>query len=166
MCGVVRCYEQVLDITGSRYLVKMDSDTVMLSAGGLRAAAADGVAAAGACSVERGFYGAAELIGADVVKKLADLSRGGVGRPELGVWHEDLVTYAAAVEVGVVRKWMVGQPKGFFTGWQYGNELRRIEDLWRWEVVTFGNRFLISGGSREVVAAEMWRCFDSAKQLV
>ena len=154
--GIATCYREVIAATGADYVLKVDSDTIVVKTSRLRAAAADGVAAAGWVWGGWEFGGCCALISrraANEVLRVATEEKLPCRCPE------DVTTARIAARVGDVRRWPYNEQGGFGAGYRYG--ITPLEEhARRFDMVTFGNRHLLAGSDcdrREKVALTMAR---------
>jgi hypothetical protein len=154
--GIATCYRDVIAGTSADYVLKVDSDTIVVKTARLRAAAADGVAAAGWVWGGWEFGGCCALISrraANEVLRVATEENLPCRCPE------DVTTARIAARVGEVRRWPYNEQGGFGAGYRYG--VTPLEEhARRFDMVTFGNRHLLAGSDcdrREKVALTMAR---------
>lgn len=148
--GMLDCYDRVLKFTGASHVLKLDSDTMVVSAARINKAANDDVALAAMRSDRYPFFGMAMLLSRRLVDLIGDKvsGDGGIEGFDSRNFPEDIVTgtLATRFQCGEVRSWDYDPAGGFGAGYAYSEAKVGLDEYARrFDVVTFGNRHLIPG---------------------
>lgn len=159
--GLLGSYSYVLRESGASHLLKLDSDTLILRSDRIKQAVADDVAAASMRTEGYRFYGCAMVLSFRLVHSIAAHVQRWKGIPghRNHDLSEDIATgdMADLLDIGEVRRWQFDPAGGYCAGWRY-DDTPAATYRERFDVVTFGNRHLLTGKDcerRDKVAATM-----------
>ncbi len=151
--GLAEAYHEVLQASKDDYVMKLDCDTVVLRTGYYREAISWGVIAAGWAWEGWVYSGCCNLISQRGVKRLLDFHRSNEPYP-LGLSADycpsDVMEYAVLKTVERPHTWTYQEEGGFGAGYAYGNAKVSLKEYARrFDVVTFGQRYLLTGEEHE-----------------
>lgn len=159
--GLIETYQWVLKESGATHLFRLDSDSLVNRAGRIKQAVADDVAAAALRTGEYPFYGYAMVLSKRVVDGIAGVIAkfGAIPGHRGNSMAEDHATgdMAGVLDLGEVRHWDYDPAGGYGAGWHFKAGAERMY-YDRFDVVTFGNRTLLTGkdcARRDQVTAAM-----------
>ena len=151
--GMLKSYHKIFAATGTTHVFKLDSDTLVQDAGRIREAIRDNVSAAASSNPDCHFYGCAMVVSRRLVYSIGSHIERWGGMP--GFANRDLCEDLAfghmsdVLNLGETRRWQYSPTGSYLAGWQF-NPAKT--DLYKtcFDVVTFGNRHLLTGdlGSR------------------
>lgn len=148
--GVLSSYMDVFHRTHATHLLRLDSDTIINRADKLHQAVADNVCAGAWTATVHNFYGCCCILSRRLIEGIiSHLNQfNGIPGQSNSVLVEDRATgeMAQALNLGEVRLWPYVREGGFGAGWQYhkaNSDLREYHR--RYDVITFGNRYLLPG---------------------
>lgn len=161
--GLLGSYSYALRDTGASHVLKLDSDTLVFRADRIKQAVADDVAAASMRTDGYRFYGCAMVLSSRLVSGIAAHVQRWKGIPghRNHDLSEDIATgdMADLLDIGEVRRWPFDPAGGYCAGWRYDDTPPEVYRE-RFDVVTFGNRHLLTGKDcerRDKVAETMAR---------
>lgn len=151
--GMLKSYRKIFAATGTTHVFKLDSDTLVQDAGRIREAIRDNVSAAASSNPDCHFYGCAMVVSRRLVYSIGSHIERWGGMP--GFANRDLCEDLAfghmsdVLNLGETRRWQYSPTGSYLAGWQFNPDKT---DLYKtcFDVVTFGNRYLLTGdlGSR------------------
>lgn len=160
--GIAEAYNEVLNTTKDDYVIKLDSDTVVLKLDRYNKAVQDEVLAAGWAWEGWVYSGCSCLVSRRGVDRLMEFHLNNEPLPR-GLSAEycpsDVLEYAVLKTLELPRIWPYDEKGGFGAGYLYRNSrVTLAEYARRFDVVTFGQRYLLDGepqSRREHVARTM-----------
>ena len=149
--GMLKSYRKIFAATGATHVFKLDSDTLVQDAGRIRQAVADNVSAAASSNPDCHFYGCAMVVSRRLVYSIGShIDRWG-GMP--GFANRDLCEDLAfgymsdVLNLGETRRWQYSPTGSYLAGWQFNPAKTGLYKTC-FDVVTFGNRHLLTGDSQ------------------
>lgn len=149
LTGIADTYGRIVEETGTDYLYKVDSDTIVNRTDRMREAAGAGVAAAGWAWLGWGFSGSCSLISRRAAAAIREACYAAGPLPaglSDAACPEDLASATIARTVGDVWIWPYDPAGGYGAGYQYHHAtIDLAEYARRFDCVTFGNRSMLEG---------------------
>ncbi len=146
--GMLKSYRKIFSATGATHIFKLDSDTLVQDAERIREAVQDNVSAAASSNPACHFYGCAMVVSRRLVYSIGShIDRWG-GMP--GFANRDLCEDLAfghmsdKLNLGETRRWQYSPTGAYLAGWQFDPAKTELYKT-NFDVVTFGNRHLLTG---------------------
>lgn len=150
--GMLKSYRKIFAATGAAHIFKLDSDTLVQDAGRIREAVRDNVSAAASSNPACHFYGCAMVVSRRLIYSIGShIDRWG-GMP--GFANRDLCEDLAfghmsdVLDLGETRRWQYSPTGSYLAGWQFDPAKTELYKTC-FDVVTFGNRHLLTGAVAE-----------------
>jgi hypothetical protein len=170
--GMLQSYRRIFGETGATHVFKLDSDTLVQDAGRIRRAVKADVSAAASSCPTCNFYGCAMVVSKRLTEAIGDhIIRWG-GMP--GFANKDLCEDLAfghmsdKLGLGETRRWEYNPTGSYLAGWQFNPEKTELYKT-NFDVVTFGNRHLLTGKNcerRDKVADAMVRYMRHPEKIL
>lgn len=160
--GMLKSYRRVFAETGATHVFKLDSDTLVQDACRIRQAVEDNVSAAASTNPDCDFYGCAMVVSRRLVYSIGSHIERWGGMPGFANYDlcEDLAFghMSDVLQLGETRRWPYSPAGAYLAGWQFSKEKTALYKS-NFDVVTFGNRHLLTGKEcekRDKVAQAMF----------
>lgn len=146
--GMLKSYRRIFAETGATHVFKLDSDTLVQDAGRIREAVRDDVSAAASSNPDCHFYGCAMVVSRRLTEAIEDHIERWGGMP--GFANRDLCEDLAfghmsdKLGLGETRRWQYSPTGSYLAGWQFNPKKTQLYKT-NFDVVTFGNRHLLTG---------------------
>ena len=150
--GMLKSYFKIFTATGATHVFKLDSDTLVQDSHRIRDAVRDNVSAAASSNPDCHFYGCAMVVSRRLVYSIGTHIDRWDGMP--GFANRDLCEDLAfghmsdKLNLGETRRWEYDPAGSYLAGWQF-NPAKTDLYKTRFDVVTFGNRHLLTGEINE-----------------
>lgn len=150
--GMLESYRRIFATTGATHVFKLDSDTLVQDAGRIREAVRDNVSAAASSNPDCHFYGCAMVVSRRLAYSIGTYIDRWDGMP--GFANRDLCEDLAfghmsdKLNLGETRRWEYDPAGSYLAGWQFNPEKTALYKT-KFDVVTFGNRHLLTGEINE-----------------